>query len=121
MKNKLLIIDDEENLVELLKFRLEANGYHVDTASDGEQGLKKIKELKPDLVILDVMMPKVHGYDVCRISKENKETKNISIIMLTARAQAKDMNEAKKCGADACIAKPFEPSELLAEIKRLLR
>lgn len=121
MAKTILIIEDEANLVELLQFRLEANGYDVKAAFDGVEGLKKIGELKPDLVILDVMMPKMHGYDVCRISKENDATKSIPIILLTARAGAADMDEAGKCGADAYIAKPFEPSELLGEIKRLLK
>jgi len=117
----ILIIEDEQNLVDLLKFRLEANDYKVEVAFDGKDGLEKIRRLKPGLVILDVMMPKMHGYEVCRISKKEEATKDIPILMLTARAQAKDMEEAKRAGADACIAKPFESAELLAEIKRLLK
>jgi DNA-binding response OmpR family regulator len=120
MSKTILIIEDEENLVELLRFRLEANNYRVEAALDGKEGWEKIKALKPDLVILDVMLPKVHGYEVCQICKKDKATKDIPIIMLTARAQAKDMDEAKKAGADAWVTKPFEPSELLAEIKKLI-
>ena len=121
MAKTILLIEDEENLVELLKFRLEANGYSVETASDGEDGLKKINKLKPDLVILDVMMPKMHGYDVCRLSKENAQTKTIPVIILTAHIQAKDTEKAKECRADAFVAKPFEPVELLEKIRKLLK
>ena len=119
-KKTVLVIEDEENLVELLKYRLEANDYNVESALDGEEGLEKIIKLKPDLVILDIMMPKMHGYEVCRLAKNNKATKDIPIIILTARTQIKDMNDAKKCGANAFISKPFEPAELLNEIKKLI-
>jgi DNA-binding response OmpR family regulator len=121
MAKKILIVDDEQNLVELLKFRLEANGYIVEAAFDGEEGLKAIREKRPDLVILDVMMPKMHGYDVCRASKKNARTRSIPIILLTARAQKKDVDEAAACGADAWIAKPFEPKELLSQIEKFLK
>lgn len=121
MAKTILIVEDEQNLVELLKFRLEANGYHVETAFDGEEGLSKIEKLKPDIVILDIMMPRMHGYDVCRKAKENTGTKDIPIIMLTARTQKKDEEQAKACGADSFIAKPFEPAELMAEIEKLLK
>lgn len=121
MPKTILIVEDEQNLVELLKFRLEANGYHVEMAFDGEEGLKKIGTLKPDLVMLDIMMPKMHGYDVCKRAKANIDTKNIPIIMLTARTQKKDMEQAKTAGADGFVAKPFESEELLKEIGRLMR
>lgn len=117
----ILVVEDEENLVELLKFRLESNGYKVETALDGKEGLSKIKKIKPDIIILDLMMPKIHGIDVCRISKNNAATKKIPIIILTARTQQSDLVGARECGADAFIAKPFEPSVLLEEIERLIK
>lgn len=120
MSKTILIVEDEQNLVELLKYRLEANEYKVETAFDGEEGLKKIKKVNPDLVILDIMMPKMHGYDVCRLAKEDKKTKNIPIIILTARAQNKDITEAMDCGADAFLSKPFEPAVLLKKVKELI-
>lgn len=121
MSKTILIIEDEQQLVELLRFRLEANGYQVEAAFDGQEGMEKINKLKPDLVILDVMMPKLHGYEVCRLAKENKETKDIPIVILTARAQEKDIQEANNCKADVFITKPFEPAELLGEIGKLLK
>ncbi len=121
MAKKILIIEDEENLVELLRFRLEANGYEVEAAYNGEEGLGKIKKIKPDIVVLDVMMPKMHGYEVCMRAKKNEATRNIPIIVLTAHTQTGDIDEAKKCGADYFISKPFEPTQLLEEIKRLLK
>jgi len=119
-KKVLLIVEDEESLVELLKFRFEASGYDVETALDGEEGISKIKKLRPDLVILDIMMPKMHGYDVCRLAKANEETRDIPIIMLTAHAQKKDIEEARECGADTFIPKPFEPKDLLEKIEKFL-
>ncbi|NQT90480.1 MAG: response regulator [Candidatus Omnitrophica bacterium] len=121
MPKKVLLIEDEESLVELLKFRLEASGYGIETALDGEEGINKIKELKPDLVILDITMPKMHGYDVCRLAKANEETRDIPIIMLTAHAQKKDIEEAMESGADTFISKPFEPKDLLEKIEKLLK
>ncbi len=118
MGKKILLIEDEKQLVELLMFRLEANGYEVVCAYDGQEGLTKIMQLKPDLAILDIRMPGMHGYDVCRLAKENEETKGIPIIILTAHTQGRDVDEAKNAGADAFVAKPFEPEALLTEIRR---
>lgn len=119
-KKTILIVEDEENLVELLKFRLESNGYNVDFALDGKAGLEKIRILKPDLVILDIMIPKMHGYEVLRLAKASGETKEIPILVLTARSQQRDRSKALMSGADAYIAKPFEPAELLDEVKKLV-
>lgn len=121
MAKTILVIEDETNLVELLKYRLEANGYNVETAFDGDEGLKKINDIKPDLIVLDIRMPKMHGYDVCKLAKENNATKEIPIIMLTAHSQKVDMEKGKLVGADAFMAKPFEPAALLEEIGKLLK
>jgi len=118
MPKTILIVEDEEHLVELLSYRLEANGYKVETAFDGKTGLKKIYELRPDLVILDIMMPVMHGYEVCEKVRNDKKISKIPIIMLTARIQQSDMERAKQCGADSFVTKPFEPEDLLEEIKK---
>lgn len=120
MAKTILVIEDERNLIELLKFRLKTNGYNVKTALDGEEGLRKVKKYKPDLVLLDVTIPKMHGYDVCKAIKQNRITKDIPIIILTARLESEDKKGSQSCGADFFIGKPFEPKELLKEIKKLI-
>lgn len=119
-KKLVLIVEDEENLVELLRFRLESNGYDVDVAFDGSDGLRKIESLKPDIVLLDIMMPKMHGYDVCKAARANEATKDIPIIILTARTNENEAERAKEYGASGFISKPFEPDDLLKRIKELL-
>lgn len=118
---KLLIVDDEKQLVEMVQMRLEANGYEVLTASDGQEGLQMAKTEKPDLIMLDVMMPKMDGYKVCGLLKNDARYKNIPIILFSARAQQQDADVAKEAGADAYVTKPFEPPVLLAKIKELLK
>jgi len=120
MKKKILIIEDEEHLVELLKFRLESCGYAVDVAVDGEDGLEKIDIMKPDLVILDIMMPKMNGYEALKIIRKNDSMKDIPVIILTAYTQKGDIKRALDLGANAFIAKPFEPKVLLTEVKKII-
>jgi len=120
MPKRILIVEDEQNLVELLKFRLEVNGYSIETAFDGEEGLSKISTVKPDLVILDLMISKIDGYKVLERAKADPKTKDIPVIVLTARTQNKDMEQARALGADSFMTKPFEPNQLLSEIKKLL-
>ena len=119
-KKRILIVDDEEDLRKMLKFRLESVGYDVTEAGDGNDGLDKARSTKPDLMILDLMLPKIDGYKVCRMLKFDEKHKHIPIIMFTARAQKKDEDMGKEMGADAYITKPFEPEVLLAKIKELL-
>jgi len=119
VKKTVLLIEDEQNLSELIQFRLEANGYKVSTAFDGQEGLEKIKSLKPDLIILDAMLPGMNGFEVCARSKQDQSTKAIPIIMLTARAQKIDKEKARISGADSFITKPFEPADFLKEIRKL--
>jgi len=121
MPKKILLVDDEESLVMLLSERLKFNGYDVITASDGQEGLDKAKKEKPDLILLDVMMPKMNGYQVSRLLKFDQRFKHIPSIMLTARTQAIDMKTGKETGADAYITKPFESENLIAEIKKFLK
>lgn len=120
-KKRILVIDDETNMVELIKFRMEAAGYEVIAAHDGQEGWEKIKTVKPDLVLLDIMMPKMDGYNVCKLAKLDKDLKDIPIIMLTAKGQDQDKMLALNVGADGYISKPFEGKNLLAVIEKALR
>lgn len=119
-KKRVLIVDDERDLVETISFRLEAAGYEVLSAYDGQEGLEKARDEKPDLILLDVMMPKMDGYQVCRFLKFDEDFKNIPIVMLTARGQESDKNTGAGVGADAYITKPFDSASLLLKIKELL-
>lgn len=116
-KKRILIVDDEEDLVTLLQVRLEANGFEVLTANNGQVGLDKAREEKPDLILLDVMMPILDGYQVCRFLKFDEDLKDIPIIILTARAQDADKKIGKDVGANAYMAKPFDFPTLLEKIK----
>jgi len=116
---KILIIEDEKDMVTGLKFNLEARDYAVIAASDGEAGYKKALEEKPDLVILDIMLPKLNGYEVCKSLK--KEIPDLPIIMLTAKSQEAEIVTGLELGADDYITKPFSVLELLARIKAVFR
>ncbi|MFN3967050.1 MAG: response regulator, partial [Endomicrobiia bacterium] len=118
---KILIADDDIEIQELLTFTLQKEGYEVITASDGEEAIKKTIEEKPDLVILDVILPRLSGYEVCEKLRENPSTSLIPIIMLTSLTHAKDRIAGIKLGADEYLSKPFEPYELVARIEGLLR
>ncbi len=120
MAKKILVVDDERDLVETITFRLEAAGYEVSSAFDGQEGLEKAREIKPDLILLDVMMPKMDGYQVCRMLKFDDDYKNIPIIMLTARGQEQDKKTGGDVGADDYITKPFDSKDLLARIQKML-
>lgn len=121
MANKrILIIEDEAEMVEMIKMRLEANNYEVLAAYDGWSGLEMAKKEKPDLIILDLMLPKMDGYKVCVMLKRDQRYMKIPIIMFTARAQESDEKLGFECGADAYITKPFESQTLLSKIKELL-
>ncbi len=119
-KKRLLLVEDEMDLAEMVKMRLEANSYDVLTAYDGQEALDKARKEKPDLIILDLMLPKIDGYKVCRMLKFDEKYKAIPIIMFTARAQEADKKLAEEVGADAYITKPFEPQALLDKINELL-
>lgn len=118
---EILIIDDDQTLVSLLRIALEASGYKVWTAFEGKSALDIIKNAHPDLLILDIMMPKVDGFELCRHLKlESHEYAHIPIIMLTARAQQKDKEESILVGADAYVTKPFDTTELINLIGDLI-
>ncbi len=117
---KILIVDDEKDIVETLSFMLKTKGYETITAYDGEEGLKLAKEEHPDLIILDVMMPKINGYKICRLLKYDAKYKNIPIVMVTARSQEGDKLIGEETGADRYITKPFEFSDILDVINELI-
>lgn len=117
---KILIVDDENELVEMMKMRLEANEYDVFTAYDGMEALASARKNSPDLIILDLMLPKLDGYQVCRMLKFDKITSKIPIIMLTALDKREDREWGKKVNADAYMTKPFNTEELLEKIRELL-
>jgi len=119
--NRILLVDDEKDLVETVAFRLEATGYEVIKAYDGQEALDKAKKEKPNLIILDLMLPKMDGYKVCRLLKFDEKYKSIPIILFTARAQEEDKKLGEQVGADAYITKPFEPEALLGKIKELIK
>jgi len=119
-RKRILIVDDEAEIVKAVQIRLEHEGYDVLVASDGQEGLDKAKTESPDLVILDVMLPKLDGFEVCRFLKFDQKYKKIPVIILTARAQKIDEDTSRQVGADAYIAKPFDRGAVIAKIKELL-
>ena len=120
-KEKILIVDDEEHIVELLKFNLLNAGYDVFTANDGIEAVKIAKAQKPGLMLLDLMLPGIDGFDVCKEIKRDNEMKKTSIIMLTAKGEELDKILGLEIGADDYITKPFSVRELLARVKAVLR
>jgi DNA-binding response OmpR family regulator len=113
---RVLVADDEPHLLRLVKFRLEREGYEVLTATDGESALKVAREERPDLCVLDVMMPKRSGFDVLRELRSDDGFAGMKVIMLTARAQDRDVDVGFSLGADDYITKPFSPQELRVRI-----
>jgi len=121
MKPLLLVVEDEETLVTLLRYNLEKEGYRVTVAKDGEDALLLAREEVPDLVLLDWMLPLLSGIEVCRRLRRGRETRNVPILMLTARGEEADKIRGLDTGADDYMTKPFSPSELIARIRALLR
>ncbi len=116
----ILVADDDRDILELVAFRLERAGYEVLTAGDGEQALASAREHRPALAVLDVMMPKLTGYDVTRELRADKETSRIPVILLTARVQEADVARGFEAGADDYVKKPFSPQELKARVQAVL-
>lgn len=119
-KKRILVVDDELELVTAIEIRLNTAGYEVLIANDGQQALDKARKEIPDLIILDLMLPKMDGYKVCALLKRDTKYGKIPIIMLTARAQESDAQMGKEVGADAYITKPFDHKVVMAKIKELL-
>lgn len=120
-KQRILVIDDESDIIELLSYNLEKEGFKVSSALDGEEALKKIREGVFDLIILDLMLPGLQGVELCRILRNDPKTKDLSVIMLTAKGEEVDRILGLEIGADDYITKPFSPRELIARIKAVLR
>lgn len=117
----ILVVDDEADLVELVSYNLKKEGFAVDTASDGETALSKVKKGKYDLIILDLMLPGIQGIELCRTLRAGMKTSGIPIIMLTARSEEVDKILGLEMGADDYMTKPFSPRELAARVKAVLR
>ena len=120
-KPHILIVEDEEALVTLLQYNLEAEGFQTSIAMDGEEGLMMVRDEEPDLVLLDWMMPNLSGIEVCRRLRRDKLTATIPIIMLTARGEESDRIRGLDTGADDYLVKPFSPKELIARVHAVLR
>jgi len=118
---KILMVDDEVDLVETVRFPLEMEGYQVLVSYNGEDALNQARKENPDLIILDIMLPKLDGYKVCRLLKFDERYRHIPILMLTAKTQEKDKLLGKETGADEYITKPFEINELLEKVKNYLK
>jgi phosphate regulon transcriptional regulator PhoB len=121
MNKAILIVDDESDIVELVSYNLKKEGFRVSSASDGEEGLDKIRKGKFDLVLLDLMLPGMQGMEICRIVRADPKTAHLPIIMLTAKGEEADKVLGLESGADDYLAKPFSPRELIARIKAVLR
>ncbi len=118
MTSTILVVDDERNIVQLARLYLDKEGFRVEAAYDGAEALEKAKALRPDLIILDIMMPEVDGLSVC---KELRKTSNVPVIILTARGDDVDRIVGLELGADDYVTKPFNPRELVARVKAVLR
>ena len=118
MPGTILVVDDEKNIVQLARLYLQNDGFKVEAAHDGKQALEKARSVKPDLIVLDIMMPEMNGLDVC---KELRKTSNVPVIILTARGDDIDRIVGLEIGADDYMAKPFNPRELVARVKAVLR
>ena len=119
-KGRILVVDDEIYIVHILDFSLGMEGYEVLTALDGEQALEKARTEKPDLIVLDIMMPKLDGYETCKRLKADESTKNIPVILLSAKGRNVDQKVGFEVGADDYITKPFSPRKLVERINAIL-
>jgi len=116
---KILVVDDEKHIVRLVQANLDRAGYTVVTANDGKEALQKVADENPDLVVLDVMMPYMDGFEVLQNLRRNPSTRDIPVIMLTAKAQDADVFKGWQSGVDCYLTKPFNPMELLSFVKRI--
>lgn len=117
---KILVVDDEPDVVSLLSLLLKAQGFEVITAIDGQTALEKARTGKPDLILLDIMLPRIDGYKVARMLKFDEKYKNIPIIMLTAKIQDRDKDIGLQMGADDYITKPFDTAALVEKVKEII-
>jgi len=120
MAKKILIADDEPNIVTALEFLLQRGGYEVLIARDGDEALKTVESARPDLVLLDIMMPVKSGYEICKRIRERPEWKHIKVVMLSAKGRDAEVNKGMAMGADLYVTKPFSTRELMEQIRGLL-
>ncbi len=120
MAKKILIVDDERDIVEIVRMRLVSHGYDVVSAYDGREGLARVRETQPDLIILDVMMPEINGSTLCGILKFDEQFCHIPVIMLSVKARDLDREIGGRVKADAYLTKPFEAQELIDTVKKLI-
>lgn len=121
MREKILIVEDEPDIVKMLEYNLKKEGFRITSASDGREALRRVERDRPDIIILDLMLPEIDGLEVCKFLKQSPGTANIPIIMLTAKAQETDKIVGLELGADDYITKPFSIRELTARVKAVLR
>jgi DNA-binding response OmpR family regulator len=119
-KKRILLVEDEPHMMEMLKFRLVESQYEVATAADGYKALSLVRTFKPELIILDLMLPKMDGYTICRLLKFNEEYRTIPVMILSARSNEEDIRRGLSMGADAYMKKPYDAPVLLEKIKELL-
>jgi len=121
MSHRILIVDDEPNIVVQLQFLMEQKGYQVRIAENGEAAIEAIETFKPDLVLLDIMLPGINGFEVCQTIRDNKDLGNIKIVLVTALGRDIDMEKGIALGADAYITKPFSNTEIVDRVRELLK
>ena len=116
---RVLVVDDDDVIRRLITVNLELEGFEVDTAVDGQDCLDKVKDVQPSVVTLDIMMPRLDGWDTATRLREDPETANVKVVLLSARAQEADLQRGSRIGVDAYLTKPFDPDELIAVVRRL--
>jgi twitching motility two-component system response regulator PilG len=119
-KKKILVVEDEESLLKLQSILLTIRGYTVEGVMDGQSALEAVKTMNPDLILLDIMLPKIDGFEVCRQVKANEATHHIPVVMLTAKKSMEDRVKGEQAGADFYITKPYKASVVIETIQRLL-
>jgi DNA-binding response OmpR family regulator len=120
MGKRILIVDDEPNIVVSLEFLMKREGFEVDVATNGEAALQAVDERAPDLVLLDIMLPSINGFELCQRLRADPRRRGLKIIMLTAKGRESDMAKGLGLGADLYVTKPFSTKELVAQVKQLL-
>lgn len=120
MTKRILIVDDEPNIVVSLEFLMKREGFEVAVATDGEAALKSVEEKKPDLVLLDIMLPKKNGFEVCQTIRSHPDWQGVKIVMLTAKGRDTEVAKGTALGADAYMTKPFSTKDLIAQVRQIL-
>lgn len=120
MTKRILIVDDEPNIVVSLEFLMKREGFEVAVAGDGEAALQAMEKLKPDLVLLDIMLPKMNGFEVCQTIRTRPEWQSVKIVMLTAKGRDTEVAKGTALGADAYMTKPFSTKDLIGQVRQLL-